>query len=565
MKALPLLITIVLVVNSCQNAPAKWDGPELTDPRNQITVNQLLEDTTIPLVDMSFFAEPEWATEPINTVSGIINIRETELIFPKEKAYYPGENLFPNLQIEFLSHEGSLIPLNKDKIITKNQSNSYWDVVVGTGKIWHEETDGAWSRASFPLTLTDRWMGQARNCVATFVYKDDTISNIFLQSSQETADIDDRQLGNISGILPARFQPKLFADSATIIEKHKKQESEKLPTAPLSNIDSNSAVAGYFKQMKYTNAPTSLGAVWMNDTLYLHPPQTRHGLYPYPGEMRHGLYSVTKSLAGALALLYFEERYEDDLFSALITDYVPALANHDGWQGVTFSHTLNMVTGTIGGEDAEHLFSTLIVAETAEEAINNIALLGDAPPKPGEKFNYASTNFFVLSYALQKYVEEKEGKGINYWDLVHNNVLVPIGAAHFSLLHTMETNQAQVIPRLAYGALPTIDEAAKIALLFAKEGKYKGRQLLNKEKVKEIFGKTGWKGHSTHNDFRGSHYQHSFWAKEIGTGKNAIKATYMLGFGENYIVFLPGQKIIFRFLDEHDLNIDKLIKKVEKL
>ncbi|WP_010663777.1 GNAT family N-acetyltransferase [Marinilabilia salmonicolor] len=132
--------------------------------------------------------------------------------------------------------------------------------------------------------------------------------------------------------------------------------------------------------MKYTNALTSLGAVWMNNTLYFHPPQTRHGLYPYPDDMRHGLYSVTKSLAGALALLYFEEQYEDDVFSALITDYVQTLANHAGWQEVTFSHTLNMVTGTIGCEDDEHLFSTLILAETAKDAINNIARLGDAPP-----------------------------------------------------------------------------------------------------------------------------------------------------------------------------------------
>ena len=39
----------------------------------------------------------------------------------------------------------------------------------------------------------------------------------------------------------------------------------------------------------------------------------------------------------------------------------------------------------------------------------------------------------------------------------------------------------------------------------------------------------------------------------------------MLGFGENYVVFLPGKTIIFRFLDEHDLNIDKLIKRVAAL
>ena len=39
----------------------------------------------------------------------------------------------------------------------------------------------------------------------------------------------------------------------------------------------------------------------------------------------------------------------------------------------------------------------------------------------------------------------------------------------------------------------------------------------------------------------------------------------MLGFGENYVVFLPSGIILFRFLDEHDLDIDKLIKRVENI
>jgi CubicO group peptidase (beta-lactamase class C family) len=269
-------------------------------------------------------------------------------------------------------------------------------------------------------------------------------------------------------------------------------------------------------------------------------------------------------MAGALSLLYFAQRYEkNDLFHQPIADYVPALANHPGWQGVTFGHTLNMVTGTVGGEGPEHLFSTLIAAETAEEAIQNIATLGDAPEAPGETFNYASTNLFVLSYALQQYVAEKEGPGVNYWDLVREHVLVPIGAEHFTVLHTIEADEADAIPILAYGALPTIDEAAKVALLFAHGGSYEGQQILQKERVQEIFGQTAWQGYSTDNDFRGSNYQHGFWSKEIAAGNCQVKVTFMLGFGENYVVFLPSGAILFRFLDEHDLNIDELIRGVE--
>ena len=176
---------------------------------------------------------------------------------------------------------------------------------------------------------------------------------------------------------------------------------------------------------------------------------------------------------------------------------MPALADHEGWQDVTFAHTLNMVTGNVGGESLEHFYGTVIVAETAEEAIHNVARLGDAPELPGQQFNYASANLLVLSYALQQYVEEQEGEYLNYWDLVHKNVLVPIGAEHFSTLHTLEKDQSKAIPLLGLGALPTIEEAAKIALLFANNGRYNDQQILDEAKVKEAMGRTEWAGYDT--------------------------------------------------------------------
>ena len=565
MKGLLKLITLITLVLSCQSRPPQWKGAVLTQPRAHLTLDELLAGEEQPFIDMSFFAKPEWAKPAKTPFSGTIMLQDTEIYYPKAKEHYPGENIFPKLEVDFISHDETLIPLVKNRISTRTHSDSYWDVILGAGKIWHEATDGEWSRASFPINLTDRWIGTVRNCVATFVYQSDTISNICLQCSQETADIDDKGISNINGILPASFKAMRFADSIQIIERHHLYESKRLPIHPLSAIDTKSEVVNYFEQTKVTNAPTSLGAVLMDSTLYLHPPKTRHGPYPYPNEMRHGLYSVTKSMAGALALMYFEERYEQGVFNERIADYVPALAEHAGWRDVTFAQTLNMVTGTDGGEDAARLFNTLIIAETAEEAIHNIAKLADLPALPGQQFHYITTNLFVLSYALQKYVEEKEGPDINYWDLVHKHVLVPIGAEYFTVLHTIEEDDRAAIPILGYGALPTIDEAAKIAMLFSNEGQHKGIQILNKDRVKEVFGKTDWNGYSTNNDHRGSNYQHAFWSKEIKTRDCRVKATYMLGFGEHYVVFLPSGAIIFRFLDEHDLNIDNLIKRVEKL
>ena len=288
---------------------------------------------------MSYFARPEWATEANHSFSGYISFEDTRLIFNKERASYPGEDIFPGFSIGFISNEGELIPVQNETIFTRDQSDSFWDVIIGAGKIWQEKNDEGWSRASFPLSLIDRYMGQVRNCVATFIYQPDRISNVYVQCSQETADFLDNSGGNIRVLLrEVNYQPMNFPDSKQVIEQHNQYESRKLPVLPLSAIDTDHQIADYFNKTLWTNASTSLGAVVVEGKIYLHPPNTRHGLYPYPGEMRHGVYSVTKSMTGALALFYLEERYDDEVFEQLISDYVPALANHPAWQGVTFSH-----------------------------------------------------------------------------------------------------------------------------------------------------------------------------------------------------------------------------------
>lgn len=556
----PLLLTI-----SCQKKPAPWDGAKLRPIRDQLTVEQLHKDSILPLMDMSYYAKPAWGTEASHHFSGSISFADTELTYPKGREFYPGENIFPAVTLDFIAQDGELIPIQKEKIVRRNQSKSLWDVVVGTGKTWQEDKDGEWSRASFPLTLTDRYVGQARNCVASFVYQTDTISNVCVQCSQETADLNDHQVGNIQVMLQADFQAQRYADSTQVIDRHQLFKSRKLPVHSLSTIDTNNEIADLFEKPLYTNAPTSLGALLMDEKLYLNPPKTRHGLYPYPDEMRHGVYSVTKSMAGALSLFYLARRYGAEIFDELITDHVPALADHPAWQGVSFSHTLNMVTGTEGSESAEHLLNILILARTAEESIHNIASLGDYPAGPGEQFNYASTNLFVLSYAMQNYVEAKEGKEVYYWDLVQENVLTPIGATYFTLRHTVEIDSSKGIPILAYGALPTLDEAAKIALLLTNDGNYKGQQLLHSGKTQEAFGRGAWTGYSTNNDYRGENYQHSFWSKRISTPSCKVNVTYMLGYGGNYVLFLPSKLIVFRFMDEYDLDIRKLVRRTEKI
>ncbi|MCO5189900.1 MAG: hypothetical protein M9918_17110 [Anaerolineae bacterium] len=252
-----ILFILVLLVSACTQAgPAPWVGPELSQPRDQLTVAELQQNRFLPFADMSYFAKPEWASEAAHSFSGSLSFADTRMIFPKERNPYAGENTFPAFTVDFIADEGALIPLQTGPIITRDASSSFWDVIVGTGAVWQEENDGAWSRASFPLSLIDRYMGQVRNCVGTFVYQPDEMSNVYVQCSQESADYNDNSGGDIRVMLrDVGYQPKTFPNAAAVIARHAAHESRRLPVLPLSTIDADGEIAAYFnKSLRIPNA-----------------------------------------------------------------------------------------------------------------------------------------------------------------------------------------------------------------------------------------------------------------------------------------------------------------------
>lgn len=568
------LVVVGATTCSTPAGPPAWSGPTLSETRDQLTVEQLASAEMPELLDMSYLAEPPWSVSGALAFEGSLSLGSAPLLldFPNSRELYPGEDLFPQVTLDFVSDDGQLVPLDRRLIATDGESESQWDVLVGTGAVWKEpgdaDTGEEWSRASFPLQLVDRYFNQVRNCVATFVYRAEEVSNLYVQCSQETADLRDEQVGNIQAMVPATYTPSTFPESADVLQAHALAVERRIPTRPLDEWDVEGELAETFDTTISTSASTSIGAIYSDGVLYVHPPMTRHGPYPYPDEMRHGVYSVTKSLAGSLAMFYFAERYGEDIFGALISDYVPAFAGLSEWDNVSFADALNMATGTRGGEEAALLYEPVVLADSAESAIENIAAFGNAPEGPGEVFAYATTNTFVVSYALQKYVEEQEGPGVQYWDLVRHDVLEPIGAGGFDLLMTRDPDPAERIPTLGFGARPTLDEATKVAVLISNEGQHEGEQLLHAPTVRKALGRDDWKGLIVDGKTR---YRYSFWNRDIrtrpaGCGIGCIThAATMQGYGGNYIALLDSGVILLRFMDEFDEDIEDLVQRVERV
>ncbi|MCA9569957.1 MAG: serine hydrolase [Myxococcales bacterium] len=555
----------VATLAACRpGSPHPWDGPRLEQPRTALTVAQLRDGVLPDLLDTSFLARPAWAIGDGETLAVSLALQATrvEADYPQTRAPYAGEDLFPTVTVDLVVTGGRLLPAHHDRIVTS--SDSFWDVLVGPGAAWREADDGEWSRASLPIDLVDRYFNQVRNCVATFVYRGLETSDVYVQCTQETADLADEQVGDLRAMVPADLVPAdlVPAELSGVAQAHDAREARRIPTVPLAAWDGDGELAELFDTPATTRTPTSVGAVYADGTLYVHAPQTRHGPHPYPEAMHHGVYSVSKSMLGTVAMLHLAERYGEDVFSARIADHVPALASEPAWRDVTLADALDMATGTNGGEDTDRLFAPLVLAETADQALANIAALGDAPEAAGTAFRYATTNTFVLSAAMQGYVAAREGEGVRAWDLVREAVLEPIGAGDLDVLWTRDPDPADRLPLLGFGARPTLDEAAKIARLLADDGVHEGRQLLHAAKTREALGRTGGPGLRVDGRTR---YHHGLWRRSMRTGGCRVDVVYMQGHGGNHVLFLPSGVIVVQLTDELGEDIAPLVKRAERI
>jgi CubicO group peptidase (beta-lactamase class C family) len=424
--------------------------------------------------------------------------------------------------------------------------------------VWEEVADAGYSRASFAFTLTDNYIGQARNGLATFVWDEAEISSVAIQITQETAPVDEYERVDFSALVPVTFDPECPAADQTIAEFQQElagrlplRRWSELPSADSSRATSRNGLA---------DTDLSAVALLLDGQLYQQEVSTRSGPHPWPEWMRHGVFSVTKTLGLGLAMFHLAHRYGDDLFEERIVDHVPELADHPGWQGVTFEHVLSMVTGTAGSDEGTDI-APFIEARSARAKLAAIARLPDADSAPGTEFRYASTNSFVLSYALNRYVKAREGASADYWTMVHEAVLEPLGIPHLPLSRSLEPGAELGPPIMGWGSYPDVDAAAKVAQLLQNEGAHRGHQLLSRAKVREALRRTDRPGYATGNP--AETYLHSVWTVRVDTGACAIDVPTMSGHGGNYVMILPSGLSVVRFMDANSYDVSRATQAAE--
>jgi Beta-lactamase len=480
---------------------------------------------------------------------------------------------FPEISLEFVTLGDTLVPLERGTMVREERPGerpSYWRVIPQFGRIWQEKSDGSWSRAAFPLMLVNDTENHAHQGLATFLYRGRQVSGLRVQFVQQTAPWLLSPHTVLWGAVQATWDPG-NKDGVTLRREEARAElAARLPAKPLDELRAQFP-AGTLEGFGGPVLPKwqVSRAIFKDGTLYYEAENTPYGPYPYPLEMRYGVRSVTKTVTAALSLLHLAEVYGPYVLDLKIGDFVPGADPH--WKKVRFIDAANM-SSAYGGVGSlvthpndngsgylENDYNGWYTAPSVEDKLAHMrAHLKPYPWEPGRVMRYRDHDFFMLGLAVDGFVKSMRGPRADAWNLVAEEVLRPIGIFQAPLVRTREPGGRDGPAWFSAGYYPTLDDLAKIALLFQDHGEHQGRQLLHRRLTdavleardaldKESDGSDGLPvirdGVTPAKLYRMAFHFTPFTG--TASGKRRYLPT-MSGYGENIVVLFPGRVVSIR-------------------
>jgi len=409
--------------------------------------------------------------------------------------------IFPGVELEFFTLGDVLVPVQRGEMVRETgagATQSYWRIIPQLGKVWREPGDGDWSRAAFPVMLVNDTENHAHQGLASFLYRPGQVSGVMLQFVQQTGPYLIKQYFVAWGFAPAEYAQGDTAKLATRRAQAESELADRLPAKPWSELVKivPGGTLDDFGGPLYPKWQVA-GALLVGGTLYYQEAATPYGPYPYPLEMRFGVRSVTKSVFAPLALLRLAQVYGPWVLTLKVGDYVQGLdpkwrrvrfidaANMStgfGGTGSTKTHPNDIFDGYLGGE-----YDAWYTAPSLADKVKQIAVnLHPYPWEPGTVMRYRDQDYFLLGAAIQGFLKSVRGPGADLGEMVQNEVLTPIGIHQAPTVRTREAGGRDGLLWCNAGYYPTLDDLAKIALLYQSRGAHAGVQILNRELTTDL-------------------------------------------------------------------------------
>jgi CubicO group peptidase (beta-lactamase class C family) len=404
--------------------------------------------------------------------------------------------IFPGVRLAFFTLGDVLVPIERGEMVRESAAGatpSYWRVIPQFGKVWHESADGAWSRAAFPIMLVNDTENHAHQGLATFLYRPGEVTGLMLQFVQQTAPYLTMHLLVAWGYAPAKLSAGDPRRLVSQREQAKIELADRMPSRPWAQLLQSvpSGTLDKFGGPLYPKWRVAVALVRAG-TLYYQDSLTPYGPYPYPLEMRFGVRSETKSVIAPLALLRLAQVYGPWVLTLKIGDYVPGL--DPKWRRIRFIDAANMATGFGGtGSLRTHPndifdgylggnYDAWYTAPSLEQKIRQInANLRPYPWEPGTVMRYRDQDYFLLGAALDSFLKRLRGPQADLWNMVQTEVLEPIGIHHAPAVRTQERGSREGVVWCNAGYYPTLEDLARIALLYQALGEHAGVQILNRQ------------------------------------------------------------------------------------
>ena len=555
-----------------------WGPANAVDPpgekRDRLTVSSLTRpDDRLEAIHNAYFV-PLGETGPAHhQFAGTLTFAPAPM--QNDAALSSWQSWFPSVTVRFFSHQGYLIPIERD-IVRPPETIPGWGIVFSPGRVWSEAQDQGWSRASFPFVLTGPHYNESHNGVATFLYNDTDISRVRYQIVQEAADWN-RFIA--WGELEPLLGPLAMHDQERLVAAFETEQNARFPVSSLSALKSS---LGEGLLLAFDSGPgnqhLSVSGLVIDGVVYRTECRTHLGDYPYCDEMRHGVFSVTKSMGAMLSLLWLAQKFGGEIFDYKIRDYLDVSAHHNGWDDVTFADSLNMVTGvgdlshernaTDNDEDYIDRFSHFSENEPSlHRKLTYAFSSGNYPWGPGEVYRYRTMDTFVLAAAMDSLLKSREGPSANLWDRLVEEVLKPIGIDTLPMLHTTERNGARGVPILGTGLYMTIDDVAKITTLLQNGGRHAGRPFVHAAKLTDGLARGLTRGKPTAwavlgNEFR---YYQSLWHLSVDLPDCTVTVPQMIGYGGNIVQLYANGVSAFRFEDGGTWPVRRLARSAHQV
>lgn len=283
-------------------------------------------------------------------------------------------------------------------------------------------------------------------------------------------------------------------------------------------------------------------------------------------------------------MMLLGQQYGSAVYGQLIRNYLPQYSDGGDWANVTFNNTADMATGnyisaTLDADESSSHELAFLVAEPYSAKIADAFAPFPHKAVPGSTWVYQSHATFILTQAMNSYLQQKQGGGADIFNAIRDAVFNPLNMSQGSLSTLRTDNSASGHPFGSHGLFFIQDDVAKLGqFLNNSGGAINKAQVLDPTRLQESLFRTA--GPSTigvsvpdrgtpavPNTFR---YHNFFWAKNMTTAEFPqyrcnFWISFMSGYGGNTMLLLPNGAIYYLFSDGNEFVWYTAVNEINKV